>query len=290
MVLILNRNIPDFYFAAFAEANTDNEFSLSLPSKSVWVNRKQLNTTWRSVPVSNLIDRLKRSEPNHESDEALTERLSDLAVNYAGIIQKIHGSSDLEQSELFSLSFLVLTLLANAETPKYRRIQGLPSLDDFSWDKFESSALGAQVQSQRTRDSLTLAEGDLLDHGMYFILNRSDIPFITSDRAIFVDSWVPQEAQAILGALDVFDTDVKGSIERVIVLPLSPETVLISSAFLSPKQRESRYVKCVSDETIFNLNLIASRGAERMVISNKERPFGPFEDKARSFLSKQLLG
>ena len=285
MPVILKHNIPDFYFAVFAEPRQNLDSLQTSSSKSLWINSKRLKPTWKQIPFANLLDLLKSPDPINGSADLVAERLSGLTTNYLSIIKKIGEALTLDREELFGLSFLVLTLLANAEGPRYRRPQTEIDADEFTWDKFESAVSGAEVQARRTRSSLAIADGDLLDHGMHFILNRTSNPFITSDRAIVVDSWTPQEAQRIFGPLGILDSEVSGSTERVIVLPISPEAAVVSSAFIKRGFRNAPYVECSWDETIFAFNLLACYGADRIIISNKDKPFGQSEDNARNLMA-----
>src|SRR5215213_5603094 len=194
MPVILNHNIPDFYFAAFAKPSENLDFERP-GLDSVWINSKIPQPTWKRIALQDLVDPLKNPDPTSSNDALVAERLVGISRNYSSVLNKISSGLSLERDELLSLSFLVLTLLANAEGPKIRGTQKQIDVDELTWDKFESAVLGAEVQSKRTRSSLDIPDGDLLDHGMHFILNRTTNPFITSDRAIFVDSWTPQEAQ-----------------------------------------------------------------------------------------------
>jgi hypothetical protein len=290
MPVILKRNIPDFYFAAFAAPSETLDPLQTAPSKILWINAKRLKPTWKQLPLENLLDLLKNPDPSDSNAGLVAERLSLITADYLSIIKKIAEALPIEREELFGLSFLVLTLLAEAESPSYRNADTKIDADEFTWDKFESAVSGAEIQAKRTRRSLAITDGDLLDHGMHFILNRSGNPFITSDRALFVDSWTPQEAQRIFGPLGILDTEVSGGTERVIVLPISPELALVSSAFIQRDYQNAPYLECASEETVFALNLLVSYGAERIIISNENKPFGQSEDKVRDLMSKNLTG
>jgi hypothetical protein len=150
--------------------------------------------------------------------------------------------------------------------------------------------LGADVQSKRTRGSLDIADGDLLDHGMHFILNRTTNPFITSDRAIFVDLWTPQEAQRVFEPLRILDSEVGGVMERVTVLPISPDAAIVSSAFVQRGYANVPYIECWSDESIFSLNLLACYSADRIIISSQDKPFGQSEENVRNLMSASSRG
>jgi hypothetical protein len=290
MPVIFNHYIPDFYFVAFAEQSENPDSVQPSASESLWINSKILKPTWKKIPVANLVDHLKNLDPIDSNADLVAERLSGLSTGYSSITKKLAAALTLNRDELFGLSFLILTLLSNAESPRYRSTDMEIDADEFTWEKFESAVLGAKFQAKQTRSSLTIDEGNLLDHGMHFILNRTGNPFITSDRAIFVDAWTPQEAERIFGILGILDSAVSGGTERVTVLPVSPEAVIVSSAFIERGYRTFPYIECASVEAVFALNLLASYGAERIVISNKDSPFGRLEDKARSLLLKSSLG
>jgi hypothetical protein len=284
MPVILNHNIPDFYFAAFAKPS-ENVDSERPTSESLWINSKIPKLTWKRIAIANLLDHLKNPDPISSNAEFVAERLAGISRNYSSVLKKISDGVSLDRDELLSLSFLVLTLLANAESPRIRSTQMQIDADEFTWDKFESAVLGAEVQAKRTRNSLEIAEGDLLDHGMHFILNRTRNPFITSDRAIFVDLWTPQEAQRVFEPLTILDVEVCGGRERVTVLPISPETAIVSSAFVQRGYANVPYVECWSDESVFALNLLACYSADRIIISSQDKPFGQSEDNVRTLMS-----
>ena len=121
---------------------------------------------------------------------------------------------------------------------------------------------------------------------MHFILNRTTNPFITSDRAIFVDSWTPQEAQRVFEPLRILDSEVGGAMERVTVLPISPQVAIISSAFVQRGYANIPYVECWSDESIFSLNLRACYSADRIIISDQDKPFGQSGQRAEPLVCK----
>jgi hypothetical protein len=282
--MILNHNIPDFYFAAFAKRVENLNFERP-GLDSVWINSKIPKPTWKRIALTDLLDHLKNPDPTSSNVELVGERLVGISRNYSSVLNKISSRVGLERDELLSLSFLVLTLLANAESPRIRGTQKQIDANEFTWDKFESAVLGADVQSKRTRSSLDIADGDLLDHGMHFILNRTTNPFITSDRAIFVDLWTPQEAQRVFEPLRILDSDVEGVMERVTVLPISPDAAIVSSAFVQRGYANAPYLDCWSDESVFALNLLACYSADRFIISNQDKPFGQFEDNVRNLMA-----
>lgn len=286
---MLNHNIPDFYFASFAKPSENRD--LERPGlDSVWINRKIPKATWKRIALANLLDHLKNPDPNSKDVELVAERLVGISRNYSSVLNKISDGVSLDRDELLSLSFLVLTLLANAESPKIRGTQKQINADEFTWDKFESAVSGADVQSKRTRSSLDIADGDLLDHGMHFILNRTSNPFVTSDRAIFVDLWTPQEAQRVFEPLRILDSEVGGIMERVTVLPISPNAVIVSSAFIQRGYANVPYIECWSDESIFSLNLLACYSADRIIISSQDKPFGQSEENVRNLMSASSRG
>jgi hypothetical protein len=282
--MILNHNIPDFYFAAFAKPVENLNFERP-GLDSVWINSKIPNPTWKRIALPDLLDHLKNPDPINRDAEFVAERLAGISRHYSSVLEKINEGVSLERDELLSLSFLVLTLLANAESPKIRGTQKQIDVDELTWDKFESAVFGAQVQATRTRSALNIADGDLLDHGMHFILNRTANPFITSDRAIFVDLWTPQEAQRVFEPLRILDSQVGGGMERVTVLPISPDAAIVSSAFVQRGYANAPYVECWSDESVFALNLLACYSADRFIISNQDKPFGQFEDNVRNLMA-----
>lgn len=284
MPVILNHNIPDFYFAAFAKAVQNLE--VERPGlDSILINSKIPKPTWKRIALADLLDHLKNPDPTSSNIELVAERLVGISRHYSSVLNKISDGISLDRDELLSLSFLVLTLLANAESPRIRGTQKQIEADEFTWDKFESAVLGAKVQSERTRSSLDIADGDLLDHGMHFILNRTTNPFITSDRAIFVDLWTPQEAQRVFEPLRILDSEVGGTMERVTVLPISPDAAIISSAFVQRGYANAPYVECWSDESVSALNLLACYSADSIIISSQDKPFGHAEDNVRNLMS-----
>ena len=289
MPVILSHNIPDFYFAAFANPSENLDFERR-GLDSVWINSKIPKPAWKRIALADLLDHLKNPDPISNNVEVVAERLVGISRNYSSVLNKISDGVSLEPDELLSLSFLVLTLLANAESPKIRGTQKQIDADEFTWDKFESAVLSAEVQSKRTRSSIEIADGDLLDHGMHFILNRTSNPFITSDRAIFVDSWTPQEAQRIFEPLRILDFEVSGGMERVTVLPISPQAAIVSSAFVQRGYANVPYIECWSDESIFSLNLLACYSADRIIISSQDKPFGQSEENARNLMSASSRG
>jgi hypothetical protein len=281
--MVPKQSILEFYFEAFSEAGNSLR---DIVSKALWINNKQLSLNWKRVLLAELLPLLRSPIPALEEGLA-AEKLMRIAANYSAIVEKIHAASTLDRLELMDLSFLVMTLLINAETPSRRKVGSEQvNPDELTWDKFESAVSGAEVQSKRKRSSLGIPEGDLLDHGMHFILNRTSIPFIGSDRAIFVDSWDSQQAERTLRPLALLDPEVSGTTERVIVFPMSPEAVLISSSFVRRGYRSAPYVQCSSDETVFGLNLLACYAAGRYIVSDQENPFGQWEAKARSLVSE----
>ena len=289
MPVILNHNIPDFYFAAFAQPIENLDFERPRLD-SIWINSKVPKPTWKRIAFADLLDHLKNPDPTSSNVELVAERLVGISRNYSSVLNKISDGVSLERDELLSLSFLVLTLLANSESPRIRGTQKQIDADEFTWDKFESAVLDADVQAKRTRSSLDIADGDLLDHGMHFILNRTTNPFITSDRAIFVDLWTPQEAQRVFEPLRILNSEVGGVMERVTVLPISPDAAIVSSAFLQRGYASVPYIECWSDESIFSLNLLACYSADRIIISTQDKPFGQSEDNVRNLMSASSRG
>lgn len=286
--MILTHNILQFYFEAFCEAG--NSSAGRSGPKSLWINNKRLSLTWRHASLAELWPLIRGVNSASFEADLIAEKLTRVGQNYLAIIKKVHSASALDRNELMDLSFLILTLLTNAESPSRRTvISERVNPDELTWEKFESAVSDAEIQSKRKRSSLPIPEGDLLDHGMHFILNRTGYPFITSDRAIFVDSWDSNEAQRTFGPLNILDPNVSGSTERAIVFPLSPEAILISSSYVKRDYPGDPYVECSSAESIFDLNLLAGHAADRIIVSNQDKPFGWFEEKARAFLSTDTL-
>jgi len=284
MPVILNHNIPDFYFAAFAKPIENLNFERP-GLDSVWINSKIPKPTWKRIALADFLNHLKNPDPTSSNLQLVAERLVGISRNYSSVLNKISSGVSLERDELLNLSFLFLTLLANAESPRIRSTQKQIEADEFTWDKFESAVMGAELQSKRTRSSLDIADGDLLDHGMHFILNRTTNPFITSDRAIFVDLWTPQEAQRLFEPLRILDSEVGGTMERVTVLPISPDAAIVSSAFVQRGYANAPFVECWADESVFALNLLACYSANSVIISNQDKPFGHAEDNVRNLMS-----
>ncbi|HKU75027.1 MAG TPA: DUF4238 domain-containing protein [Pyrinomonadaceae bacterium] len=283
MTIFLRHNIPDFYFEAFCDANIGE--SLNSGARHVWITDRRLSSLWRRVSFDAFLTRLGNPEQSGPAIELTTTTVSDLATGYSSLIKKTETSSILDSEDRIKLSFLVLTLLTEAGTPNHKRKEEVIEANQFTWENFESAIAGAQAQANRTRSSLRLPEGDLLDHGMHFILNRTGYPFVTSDRAIFVDSWDSLEAKRTFGRLGVLDEDVSGTTERVIYLPLSPEAALVSSAFIKRGYASEPYIECAVEEEVFLLNLLACYSADPIIVSSKERPFGRFQLKAQSLLT-----
>jgi len=282
--VILNYNVPDFYFSVFADrAEGDN--SSSLEEHYLWINLRQLSSPWRRLSLREFLKQQKQGHTIKTAADLQSQKLLILATSYPNIIEKIARFSDLDQDELFNLSFLVLTLLTSAEGPKYPKLTRATDSDQFTRENYDCDSSDAKAHAKKTRSDFGINDSDLLDHGMHFILNRTVLPFVTSDRTIFVDLWGPQEAEKIFGSLGMLDTGVKGGMERVIFLPLSPEVALISSAYIKRSAKISPYIDCSTDRTIFDLNLLTCYGAETVIVSHRDKPFGPFENKVRNLVA-----
>lgn len=262
-------NIPYFYFFAFAADGTR-----SGKKQTLWMIRKDLTGEWKQVLVE-LNTPGATNDAATSEQHAASERLRAMGPEYCRIVERLPQKRYLERKDLFVLSFTTLALLTEASDPAHK-IRRPVSPDAFSSD--------LESQARPKRGSLNIGEGDLLDHGMHFIVNVSRMPFITSDAAIFVDSWDSQQAKHIIEPLGILDTSVYGSLERVVVLPLSPQVALISSAFIRRNHSGSPYIECSSDETVFELNLLACYAADQFIISNEPEPLRLFESRARTRL------
>jgi hypothetical protein len=275
----LNFRIAKLYIEQFI-SNSDR----TRGPESIYVNSHTLDLEWTLTPVSDLWQLIMPSTDIDE-DNLVSEKIGGMEHQYGVVVDKILRAARLGKEELIHLSFVVLTLLTNAGDPKYLKRGSEEVIEGLTWENFESAVSGARKQGERKRSSLSLPEGDLLDHGMHFILNRTKNPFITSDRALFVDSWVSKEGTRIFGPLGVLDQDVYGATERVIILPLSPQAAVVSSSFISRHYKGLPYIDCSSSEIIFELNLLACYAAERFVLASRAQPFGEFETRARKTLS-----
>lgn len=277
---ILNSRIAKLYIEQFISNDSDRTSG----SESIYVNSHTLDLEWTPTPASDLWQLITPSTDIDE-DNLVSHKTGEMERQYAVIVDKILRAARLGKEELIHLSFLVLTLLTNAGDPKYLKRGSEEVMEGLTWENFESATSGARNQAERKRSSLALPEGDLLDHGMHFILNRTKNPFITSDRALFVASWDSKEATRIFGPLGVLDRGVYGATERVIVLPLSPQAAVVSSSFISRHYKSLPFIDCSSPEIIFEVNLLACYAAERFVLASRAQPLGEFETHARKTLS-----
>jgi len=280
----LNFRIAKLYIEQFIGNDSDRPTS---PAR-IYVNSHTLDLEWTPTPASDLWQLIS---PNTDIDEdnLVTGRTDEMESQYAVIVDKILRAARLSTEELIHLSFLILTLLTNAGDPKYLKRGSEEVIEGLTWENFESAISGARKQGGRKRSSLSLHVGDLLDHGMHFILNRTKNPFITSDRALFVDSWDSKEAMRIFGPLGVVDQGVYGATERVIVLPLLPQAAVVSSSFVSRDYKGLPFIDCSSPEIIFELNLLACYAAERFVLASRPEPLGEFETRARKILRENRI-
>lgn len=259
----------------------------------VWVNSKDLSSAWQmKVPRNILAKPYYYNVPgDHPERPHVEDELGKVETLFPPILRKVEAGTPLSDRERDDLAFFVFTLLMRTEQQQEHwqtQAEGIERL----YRSVERAHTGREDGAEMVAAELERAvkffilnrptTRILSEHGMHFIVNETDVPFITSDTPV-IHHWMHiDEADWLHAFSECLDTTISRNVRtHFTLLPLSPRIMLVASTFIRSDHRGAPYLHCSDRNIVYGLNLRTCLDAKKIVISNTDAPFGEKEEDFR---------
>lgn len=250
----------------------------------VWVRRKDLSDEWKLKSTDNR--KFKRSYyynlPNDSLENPLVENiLGYFETQYTPIRQKLHHRQPINLTDLRNLSIFCYLLFTRTEKRQDSLTETFRKLGEFTLAYEGVGPNDSTFQDMQSHmaniPKWLLSQIDLaktvLERNPQFVINHTDIPYITSDNPVV--HWISHVDEVIdlVGRDDVVGSGYLRNVqEATFLLPIAPEIMMIASPFLDDHD-EFPFVDCRSETAIIQANLRIVSNAHEMLISQRSRPF-----------------
>lgn len=261
------------------------------PANQQWFNSRKVSGKWRISCPPEMASVFPAGPAGDGFDEPLVrEKLDLVRARYPETLRKLEGGVALGEGEALDLSFFVSTVLRISRRPRAGRRPNLLEracraaeiLD--TWPENQRARADAAAALIPARKIMREPAGaTLLDDEMNFILNRTALPFITSDLPAIAVYAHPDELRSALPSLSYVDSSaVRGARKRVVLLPLSPRVLVVSSRLI--RGTGHPYSLCAERRVVLAFNMLTCLAARHLLIANTDRPFGESEPTVQTII------
>lgn len=283
--------VPQCYMKAFISEMRPPEYADNEHFKlGVWINSKDLSSGWQMKSPKNILAKpYYYNLPGDDTDSPLIEgALHAIENEYPRLLKKIEEGESLSEEEQQALAFFVSTLLMRTEQEQEHWSAQLKEFERIH-RMVEQAHTGRETASDEITKSLLHtpklfifehpAAEIMLEHGMHFIVNETNLPFITSDAPVKHYRAHIDEVTLLRSLGDCLDTSITRNVqEHVIFLPLSPRILMTSSAFIRGDYPGAPYLRCSDSDLVMSFNLYVCIDAHDTIIANTDKPLGDIGD------------
>jgi hypothetical protein len=275
--------VPKVYLKAFTDASPPDGWPPDRPyAPTVWViDPTTLGTPQRRSPANILwANSLYTTEADDPSRPAIEEGLSRLESRYAPVRDAV-VRGDVLSAEQYRTLVLFVGALFGRVPPQMKHwesfIEEIKNISlqmsdlaphGFSWEDFEEPGKRSVVTS-------TSAYAEVIAKGGFVLVNRSPMPFITSDAPV-THVFLHIDEAPIKNFDPYLRADVRPNVTAFLsFVPLSPQRAFVASPLLSPG--EELYHETDNLDLVFSLNQYTRHGAHT-IVSKTRRPYGPLTE------------
>jgi hypothetical protein len=126
----------------------------------------------------------------------------------------------------------------------------------------------------------------LVDAGIYFVFNESEMPFVTSDNPVVWTFKHIDELQMFNMPNILLGTGIEKNQKSFFCFcSLTPKIALVSSPLLKGFDKEKyQYWEISSLEFVFWMNFLTHISSSSVIISSKANPYGQYKDRMKKTL------
>ena len=210
-----------------------------------------------------------------EQIQTVEKYLGTIEAGMGVVIKQLKEHKELTDENYIYLSMFIVSLIHR--TPKTMNqfqdtIQELHDIfeqfdtshnKEYTKEFFNGFEDASKIQILKTADIVNTSK--FYKDSFYFLYNKSNTPFITSDNPVVIEDISKNTIEGIL----TFPVQSNIPINRKsIILPLTPNICILYCDYLDRRKIDQQVITIYDDNIIFKLNMLQFRNCENFVISN----------------------
>lgn len=293
--------IPKTYLKAFTDPTQPDGMPEHIPFEpSVWVNEK----SFKSKPQRKSPDHKTFWKPyfyklDEDSDNTpvIEEALSKIESKYSHVLKKVCNREALTVEELTYIAFFIDTLFNRTEPSlkhwqgQFNKVEELYRHVDQAYNQSQEISdeiwKGShEIAKKLIIDGAGIISSLILEAGLVFVFNQSELPFFTSDNPVtyqfgHIDDLYRSSIPKAWTYEDIGTNEQKFFCYCV----LTPTIAVVSSPFIRlPDQAPYACAETKDPNFSFSMNILTHRRANSVLISHQPKPYGIHQDFAIQFL------
>lgn len=293
--------IPRTYLKAFTDPTRPDGMPEHRPfESSVWVTEKSL----KSEPQRKSPDHRTFWKPyfykldeDSDSSPVIEEALSKIEGKYPHVLKKVCNREALTIEELIYVALFIDTLFSrtvpslehwqsqiNKVEELYRHVDQAHNksqeISDEVWKGSHEIAKKLIIDGAGTLSSL------ILETGLVFVFNHSDLPFFSSDNPVTYQLEHIDDLHRIsIPKAWIYENIGTNEQKFFCYCALTPTVAVVSSPFIRlPNEAPYVWVETQDPNFPFSMNILTHRRADSILISQQPKPYGIHQDFAIEFL------
>lgn len=251
----------------------------------VYTNDEKLSAEWKMKGVRHKdFTRYKYYNlPDQGNELAVEHFLGEKEGEYAELLRSIESHRKLTKREIKGLAIFITTMIIRVESfqSHYQEFVNeiVSSIEAFMGDtpKFRSF-IGDYENTTKRLIQKSDAGSTLLNHGLHFIVNTTDMPFITTDKPVLRKDCHSDELPLLVGAGSHCKQGIKpNQIHPMFYIPVTSVLAIVCCKLIEESYPDSPYITCSDINAVFRLNRLMLVQAQELVIADRPFPFGTIE-------------
>lgn len=292
--------VPKTYLKAFIDPVRPDGRPEHIPWKpSVWVIEKSLKLEPERKAPDNILWKpyFYNLDEDEKTSPIIEEFLSTIESKYSQVLKKISAKESLKKEELFDIALFIDILFRrtpssleyrqskiNEVEKLYRQVDQVhnhnQTISGKIWKGSHEIAKKQIVNSAGALSSL------LLEAGLLFVFNLSEMPFLSSDNPVTYQFGHIDDLHRFNIPKDWTHCNI-GTNEQAFFCycALTPTISLISSPFIRfPNDVPYAWAETNDPDFSFGMNILTHCTADSKMISHQPKPYGIYQDFAIQFL------
>ncbi|QSR35622.1 hypothetical protein CFI10_11540 [Marinobacterium iners] len=261
----------------------------------VYTNNEKLSGEWRMKGVrhKDFTRYQYYNLPDEGQELAVEHYLGEHEGRYAELLRAVEAHSRLTQREIEELALFIGLMIIRVESFQnhfqefINEITG--HIEAFMGDTLEFRDYVGDYENTTKRLILESEAGLLLlDHGIHFLVNTTDLPFITTDTPVLRRDCHSDEIPLLVGSGSHCKQGIKPNEQTpLFFIPLTPVLAVVSCRMIEESYSDSPYLTCSDINAIFRLNRLLLDQAQELVIADRPFPFGAIEPELSQELQQE---
>jgi hypothetical protein len=295
--------IPRTYLKAFTDPTRPDDLPENTPFEPpVWI----IDKSFKSEPQSKSPDHKTFWKPyfyklDEDSDSSLVieKALSKIENKYPSVLKKICNREVLTDEELMYIALFIDTLFRRTEPSLEHRQSQINKIEelyrhvaqshnqsqDISDEVWEGSH---EIAKKRIIDGAGTLSSLILEAGIIFIFNHSELTFFSSDNPVtYQFGHIDDLYRISIPKTWTYQNIGTNEQNFLYYCPLTPTIAVVSSPFIRLPDKASYAWEEITDSNLpFSMNILTHLRADSVLISHQRQPYGIYQDVAIQFIKR----